>query len=116
MDTEFPGVVAKPIGVFKNAADFNYQALRCNVDLLKLIQLGLTFADENGNLCPGTCTWQFNFKFNRQLDMSAEASIQLLEDSGVDFDRLASDGINYSSFGEALMVSGLEMSHSFNFN
>uniref|UniRef100_A0A915K6R1 poly(A)-specific ribonuclease n=1 Tax=Romanomermis culicivorax TaxID=13658 RepID=A0A915K6R1_ROMCU len=38
MDTEFPGVVARPIGEFKSTADYQYQLLRCNVDLLKLIQ------------------------------------------------------------------------------
>lgn len=37
--------------------------MRCNVDLLKLIQLGVTLSDEDGNL-PDKCTWQFNFKFD----------------------------------------------------
>jgi hypothetical protein len=41
----------------------HYQTLRCNVDLLKIIQLGLTFADRDGTF-PATCTWQFNFTFN----------------------------------------------------
>jgi CCR4-NOT transcription complex subunit 7/8 len=48
MDTEFPGVVARPIGSFKNSSDYHYQTLRCNVDLLKIIQLGLTFTNEMG--------------------------------------------------------------------
>ncbi|XP_028816370.1 CCR4-NOT transcription complex subunit 7 isoform X3 [Denticeps clupeoides] len=64
MDTEFPGVVARPIGEFRSNADYQYQLLRCNVDLLKIIQLGLTFMNENGDYPPGTSTWQFNFKFN----------------------------------------------------
>ena len=63
-DTEFPGTVAKPIGKFKDSADFTYQSIRCNVDLLNIIQLGITFSDSNGNLPQGTCTWQFNFKFS----------------------------------------------------
>ena len=47
MDTEFPGVVARPVSeVFKD--DYHYQSLKCNVDLLKIIQLGLAFADEKG--------------------------------------------------------------------
>ena len=40
-------------------------ARRCNVDMLKLIQLGLTFTDAEGNLptCNGELSvWQFNFK------------------------------------------------------
>ncbi|XP_063776917.1 CCR4-NOT transcription complex subunit 7 isoform X2 [Pseudophryne corroboree] len=64
MDTEFPGVVARPIGEFRSNADYQYQLLRCNVDLLKIIQLGLTFMNEEGEYPPGTSTWQFNFKFN----------------------------------------------------
>lgn len=63
-DTEFPGVVARPVGNFRSSTDYHYQTLRCNVDLLKIIQLGLTFADSEGNYPLGTCTWQFNFKFN----------------------------------------------------
>lgn len=30
MDTEFPGVVARPIGCFKNSHDYHYQTLKCN--------------------------------------------------------------------------------------
>jgi CCR4-NOT transcription complex subunit 7/8 len=44
MDTEFPGVVARPIGNFTSTSDYHYQTLRCNVDLLRIIQLGLTFS------------------------------------------------------------------------
>ena len=35
-----------------------------NVDLLRVIQIGLTFSDENGSF-PGDapCTWQFHFAF-----------------------------------------------------
>jgi len=96
MDTEFPGVVARPIGKaaadaaaallsnpnastnlmksflseigeFRTNADYQYQLLRCNVDLLRIIQLGLTFLDESGNTPGGSyTTWQFNFKFNLQ--------------------------------------------------
>ena len=40
MDTEFPGVVVKPIGSFKSGADYLYQTLRTNADLLKIIQVG----------------------------------------------------------------------------
>lgn len=51
------------MGTFKNKADYHYQTLRCNVDMLKIIQLGITVADEDGNM-PDVCTWQFNFKFS----------------------------------------------------
>ena len=45
MDTEFPGVVARPVAE-SYAPDYHYQSLKCNVDLLRIIQLGLAFADE----------------------------------------------------------------------
>lgn len=64
MDTEFPGIVARPLGNFRSQSEFAYQMLRCNVDLLKVIQLGITLADEHGNLPPDVSTWQFNFKFS----------------------------------------------------
>ena len=34
------------------------QLLRCNVDLLKIIQLGLTFFNKEGGTPEGVCTWQ----------------------------------------------------------
>ena len=35
MDTEFPGTVARPIGSFNGAGDFQFQTIRVNCDLLK---------------------------------------------------------------------------------
>lgn len=76
MHTKFPGIVVIFVGNFKSALEYHYQALKANVDMLKLIQLGLTFSDEDGNLptC-GTdkyCIWQFNFReFKVDLDLYA---------------------------------------------
>ncbi|KAI9143170.1 ribonuclease H-like domain-containing protein [Paraphysoderma sedebokerense] len=107
MDTEFPGVVARPIGNFRTSADYHYQTLRCNVDLLKIIQLGVTFSDEKGNLPKDICTWQFNFKFNLTDDMYAQDSIDLLTKSGIDFKKHDDYGIDVHDFGELLISSGL---------
>ncbi|KAH3760678.1 ribonuclease CAF1 [Pelomyxa schiedti] len=107
MDTEFPGVVARPVGSFRNPADYQYQRLRCNVDLLKIIQIGLTFSDNTGKLPNGVCTWQFNFKFNLKEDMYAADSIDLLVTSGIEFDKNEAMGIDVADFGELLMASGL---------
>jgi len=63
-DTEFPGVVARPISTFKTSSDYHYQTMRCNVDLLKIIQIGLTLSDEDGNYPQDVSTWQFNFHFS----------------------------------------------------
>merc|ERR1712141_93544 len=108
MDTEFPGVVARPIGEFKSTADYQYQLLRCNVDLLKIIQLGLTFLDETGSLPDsGPSTWQFNFKFNLTEDMYAEDSVDLLQNSGIQFEKHEQEGIDPMHFAEMMLVSGL---------
>jgi CCR4-NOT transcription complex subunit 7/8 len=107
MDTEFPGVVARPIGSFKSTSDYHYQTLRCNVDMLKMIQLGLTFSDRNGTYPNGTITFQFNFYFDLEKHMYAEDSIKLLERSGLDFARHKKHGIMAQDFGELLVTSGL---------
>mmetsp|Transcript_28611 Transcript_28611/g.80603 ORF Transcript_28611/g.80603 Transcript_28611/m.80603 type:complete len:290 (-) Transcript_28611:83-952(-) len=110
MDTEFPGIVARPVGTFKNG-EYPYQTLRCNVDMLKLIQLGLTFCDEHGNLprCNGELSvWQFNFReFRLADDMYAKSSIELLQQSGIDFNEIEERGIDVTQFGELLMSSGI---------
>lgn len=106
MDTEFPGVVAKPVGSFKSNSDYHYQTLRCNVDLLKIIQLGLTFSNEHGDLAPGVCTYQFNFKFSLADDIYAQDSIDLLTRSGIDFRRHDDYGIDVVYFAELLISSG----------
>lgn len=117
MDTEFPGVVVRPVGTFKSSADYHYQTLRANVDLLKLIQLGLTFSDEDGNLpqCGGNkfCVWQFNFReFNMRDDMYAQDSVELLQQSGIDFKANEERGIDSFRFGELLMSSGVVLNDS----
>ncbi|WVR06814.1 hypothetical protein IAU60_003850 [Kwoniella sp. DSM 27419] len=106
MDTEFPGIVARPIGNFKTGSDYHFQTMRCNVDMLKIIQLGITLCDEQGK-SPEVSTWQFNFAFNLSDDMYAPDSIDLLKNSGIDFKRNEEEGIDVEYFGELLITSGL---------
>ncbi|KAL3840636.1 hypothetical protein ACJIZ3_025277 [Penstemon smallii] len=112
MDTEFPGIVLKPLGNFKTLSEYHFHTLRANVDVLKLIQLGLTFSDDKGNLptC-GTkkyCLWQFNFReFDRNEDIHARDSIELLTNSGIDFKKNYEKGIDVYRFSELLMSSGI---------
>ncbi|KAL1564049.1 putative CCR4-associated factor 1 7 [Salvia divinorum] len=102
MDTEFPGV---PISG-EVTHDFGYHKLRSNVDSLKLIQVGLTFSDDKGNL-PSYGIWQFNFReFNPAKDLSVQSSIELLCKSGINFDKNMEKGIDAGRFGELLMSSG----------
>ncbi|KAJ7643978.1 ribonuclease H-like domain-containing protein [Roridomyces roridus] len=114
MDTEFPGVVARPMGAFKTSSDYHYQTMRCNVDLLKIIQVGITLADENGNFPAEASTWQFNFRFSISDDMYAPESIDLLQKSGIDFQRHDEIGIAPNDFAELMITSGLVLSEDTN--
>jgi CCR4-NOT transcription complex subunit 7/8 len=137
-DTEFPGVVARPIGDFTSKASYHYHTVRCNVDLLKIIQLGLTLFSVEGDVpptqlelsqlsyqpkslqryannitvCP--CTWTFNFQFSLENDMYNEESIQMLKKSGVDFEKMSSQGIDPQEFGSLLMTSGMTLAREIN--
>lgn len=134
MDAEFPGIVARPIGNFAGSkAEYHYQTLRCNVDLLKPIQLGITLWNIEGELPPqqpdqsllssmGTrnpypnnllylpCTWVFNFKFSLDEDMFSAPSIELLQNSGIEFQKNSEMGIDLDAFGSLLTTSGLVFS------
>ena len=106
MDTEFPGVIVRPTLDY-NSPEYQYTSMKLNVDLLKIIQLGITFANEKGEFVEGCPTWQFNFKFNLNEDFYAPESIDLLKGSGIDFYQFKERGIDVERFGELLMTSGL---------
>jgi CCR4-NOT transcription complex subunit 7/8 len=141
MDAEFPGIVARPMGNFAGSkAEYHYQTLRANVDLLKPIQLGITLWSPNGELPPQhpvpatlnelmggrkipqvvqmggmlPCTWVFNFHFDLEEDMYAESSIDMLQKQGVDFQRHQQHGIPLNAFGAVLTTSGLTFSQDVN--
>jgi CCR4-NOT transcription complex subunit 7/8 len=105
------GVVVKPVGEFKTAGAYQYTTIRTNVDMLKMIQLGLTFCDEKGELPKHNgelCVWQFNFReFDPENDMYAPESIRLLLDSGINFKANVERGVDQVRFAELLMTSGV---------
>jgi CCR4-NOT transcription complex subunit 7/8 len=74
--------------------------------LFFLVQLGLTFSNDEGELAPGVCTYQFNFKFSLADDIYAQDSIDLLTRSGIDFRRHEDCGIDVLYFAELLISSG----------
>ena len=106
MDTEFPGTVYSVNNITK---DFYFRTLKMNVDLLKLIQLGITLTNEKGEFPKNYPyhTWQFNFEFDKSNDKILPASLNLLEKCGIDFNRLKRKGIKHKLFAEYFMISGL---------
>jgi len=84
------------------------------VESLKLIQIGLTLSDADGNFPEDITTWQFNLNFDRNKDLSSEESICLLENAGIDFERLQHSGIPNESFAESLIPSGLILNEHVN--
>ena len=117
------------MGNFPSKADYHYQCLRCNVDLLKLIQLGITLFSVEGDVPPAQadqplnrtcsnnlvmcpCTWTFNFQFSLQNDMYSQDSIDMLQKAGVDFNKCEEQGIDPDTFGSVLITSGLVLEPS----
>ncbi|EYU24605.1 hypothetical protein ABFS82_04G110100 [Erythranthe guttata] len=118
MDTEFPGVILKPLRIFPNTNEENYQCLKENVNTMKLIQLGLTLTNEKGDLptCGETglfIVWQFNFRdFNPSEDIYNSDSIHLLRGCGIDFEKHVAEGVDATRFAELLMSSGVVLNES----
>ncbi|KAG5243929.1 CCR4-associated factor [Salix suchowensis] len=122
MDTEFPGVVVRPAAgdPYNRHRDptAHYLSLKANVDLLNLIQIGLTIADENGNLpdlgFKDRCfIWEFNFRdFDVARDAHAHDSVELLKRQGIDFEKTPELGIDSLNFAELMMSSGLVLNQS----
>jgi len=110
VDTEYPGVVVRPILSYRDKNQYRYFTTKANVDMLRVIQVGLTLLNEEGMPRSGICTWNFNFRFDLNADMFAPDSIQLLEDAGLEFDNHKRKGIEMMHFGELLMTSGLVLS------
>ncbi|KAI1720981.1 CAF1 family ribonuclease domain-containing protein [Ditylenchus destructor] len=107
MDTEFPGIVFNPQGDFRNKEQFNYRLIYCNVNMLKVIQVGFTLVNSEGRLPPNNDIWQFNLHFDLQEDAYAADSIELLQIAGIDFAKHKKEGISMAAFGELLTSSGL---------
>ncbi|XVE66965.1 hypothetical protein DITRI_Ditri08aG0122100 [Diplodiscus trichospermus] len=114
MDTEFPGTIFKQDKriIQENNPIINYQYMKANIDALNIIQLGLTFADSEGNLpdfgTPYCYIWEFNFKdFDINKDRYAKESIELLKQQGIDFMKNRIKGIDSRNFALMAWSSGL---------
>ncbi|WCJ40317.1 Polynucleotidyl transferase ribonuclease H-like superfamily protein [Euphorbia peplus] len=109
-DSEFPGTVFESNlqnhpHIFSSATPhYIYSLIKTNVDVLKIIQLGLTLSDRYGNLpsfgTDSSYIWQFNFSdFDMHHDLYNKDSIHLLQKQGIDFQKNREMGIHSGVFG-----------------
>ncbi|XP_066336038.1 probable CCR4-associated factor 1 homolog 7 [Miscanthus floridulus] len=120
VDVQHPGVVHRPLRpelLSKSLAEYNYATMKANVDVLTVIQIGLTFSDEHGTQPMldesesdrrHPCAWQFNFRgFDPRTDIADANHIELLRRSGIDFTRHGAEGVDPRRFAELLLSSSV---------
>lgn len=109
IDTEFPGVVCRVNGEYTSTTSLSYHNIKCNTDLMKPIQIGFSFFNQNGEQSEVNATVQFNLKWDMDTEVFAEESIMLLENSGIDFHEHKMHGIDIQDFAEVFLASGLPL-------
>jgi CCR4-NOT transcription complex subunit 7/8 len=116
--TQKPNFSKKPLesttssNQISGSYDLNYKNIKKNVDDMKMIQFGITLSDKFGNHPEEISTWQFNFKFDLDNDIYLHESIQLLEFSGIDFNKFFHDGIEQEYFAENIIASGVVLNEN----
>lgn len=112
---EIPGIVARPLGTFKLSADYHFQCLRSNLDILNLIQLSLCAVKVQGDKISNLVIWQFNFAYDLTQEMFNEEHLFMLsQTSQINFAMHMSQGISHLAFAELMIESGLLLDQSIN--
>ncbi|KAH7420983.1 hypothetical protein KP509_13G034600 [Ceratopteris richardii] len=113
IDSEFPGSFRfdSLCSEEHSEEESTYRALKANVDMMKLIQVGITLIDNRGQLpmIDGAyCIWQFNLRnLDLRTDRYIKSSIELLRNSGIDFEQNRRDGLASRTLGSLLRKHGL---------
>lgn len=105
MDTEFPGVVLKD--EHSTGQIPPYPVVSANVNLLSLIQFGITLSDSEGEMPRPISTWQFNFRFDLAEEIHSPSAINMLYEHEIDFNRFKTDGIDPTEFAHYVYAAGL---------
>lgn len=111
IDTEFPGFLYDDLAVKSDSREMrSFQRMVMNVREMKLIQLGVTLSDYDGNKPKDGSTWQFNFRFDINKDRhdgSVNGGMEIMKRTGVNFDLFKKHGISHDIFFACLLRSGL---------
>ncbi|XP_050898737.1 probable CCR4-associated factor 1 homolog 11 [Lathyrus oleraceus] len=111
MDTEFPSVIHSPKIDYRHLLPSDhYSYLKANIDDLKLIQVGLTLSDSEGNLpdfgTNNSYIWEFNFcDFDVNHDPCNQDSIDMLRRQGINFERNLFHGVDSKHFADLMFSS-----------
>ncbi|KAF4717041.1 CCR4-NOT transcription complex subunit 8 [Perkinsus olseni] len=131
VDGRFPGLIARPTGPFKDDTERNYEIIRTNMGLVKMIQLSLAFSNKDGVVAghpedvrashgsqrpPPSCVWKINFHFDVREDMYCADALEQLRapveqgGAGIDLNAHLRRGVSVDRFSELITGSGLVMS------
>ncbi|KAF4684416.1 hypothetical protein FOZ60_007885 [Perkinsus olseni] len=131
VDGRFPGLIARPTGPFKDDTERNYEIIRTNMGLVKIIQLSLAFSNKDGVVAghpedvrashgsqrpPPSCVWKINFHFDVREDMYCADALEQLRapieqgGAGIDLNAHLRRGVSVDRFSELITGSGLVMS------
>ncbi|KAF4661420.1 CCR4-NOT transcription complex subunit 8 [Perkinsus olseni] len=118
-------------GPFKDDTERNYEIIRTNMGLVKIIQLSLAFSNKNGVVAghpedvrashgsqrpPPSCVWKINFHFDVREDMYCADALEQLRapigqgGAGIDLNANLRRGVSVDRFSELITGSGLVMS------
>ena len=112
---EIPGIVARPVGIFRSASDYHFQTLKTNSDLLDVIQLSICVVKVKNNEIGSSIIWQFNFAYDLSKEMYNREHLSILFQSAqINSQMHALQGIQHFDFAELFIESGLLMNESIN--
>lgn len=97
LDTEFPGFPYEDSR--SSTQEGHYQVLRHNVDDLWPIQFGIAVVGTNG---VHRGVWNFNLRFDAEVDIHTEESLDFLRAAGLDFPRHRTEGVSPLMLGQRL--------------
>ncbi|KAG8498106.1 hypothetical protein CXB51_007397 [Gossypium anomalum] len=120
--TEFPGTIFKPSKqvIREDNPVINCQYMKSNVDVLQIIQLGLSLSDAWGNLLdfysPISYIWEFNFRdFDINRDCYVSDLIELLKRRRIDFEKNKEKEIDSKNFAKNITWITFHDTYDFRF-
>lgn len=103
LDTEFPGTIYTK---YTHPDLGQFELLKKNIDDTNPIQIGITLSSGLGGSDFTSKAWQFNLKYDLSNETYSKDSISMLQNCGLDFEKIRKHGIDPIMFGEYFLASG----------